>query len=130
MRLTTVLASAAALAISLAAAAPAFAVCPVCNTSVRLDAALAGCFVTRSDAALKQLGDSGQPALVIDLGDCNSRGSLPTGNAVGASPLALDVKFITDADGIKCLGDQIAAADDATLDPSRLFDLVKGCPAQ
>jgi hypothetical protein len=130
MRLTTILAGAAALAMSLAGVAPAFAVCPVCNTSVRLDAALAGCFVERSDTALKQLSDSGQPAVVIDLGDCHGRGSLPTGNAVGASPLELDVKFITDADGIKCLGDQIAAADDTALDPSHLFDLIKGCPAQ
>ena len=129
MRLTTILAGTAALALSLGSVLPALAVCAGCNTSVRLDTALAGCFVERLDAELAKVASSATGVALIDLRDCSSRGSQPTGNPVGTSPIALDTKFIADAAGIKCLGDQIAAVDDTALDPGHVFDLAKACPA-
>jgi len=126
---TTWLAGAAALSLSLAAAAPAYALCTICNSSVRLDSSLATCFANRAEDELKKLTDSGRPFIIVDLSDCETRGSLPTGNATGAPVLVLDKQFVADGAGLKCLSDQIAAADDTTLDPGRAFDLSKDCPA-
>lgn len=130
MRSTTVFAGAAALAIALGATAPALALCTICNSAVRFDASLATCFANRSEDELKKLTDSGKAFIIVDLSDCETRGSLPTGNSTGAPALVLDKQFVADAAALKCLSAQIAAADDTTLDPSRLFDLNKDCPAQ
>jgi hypothetical protein len=129
MRSTTVLAAAAALLASIATILPAYALCTICNSAVRLDSSLATCFANRAEDELKTLTDSGKPFAIIDLSDCETRGSLPTGNATGAPALVLDKQFVADGDGLRCLSAQIAAADDTTLDPSRLFDLSKDCPA-
>lgn len=130
MRSTTVLAGAAALLAALATALPAYALCTICNSAVRLDSSLATCFANRAEDELKKLTDSGKPFMIVDLSDCETRGSLPTGNATGAPALVLDKQFVVDSAGMTCLTAQIAAADDTTLDPSRLFDLSKDCPAQ
>ena len=130
MPTTPWLAGAAALSLALAAAAPAYALCTICNSTVRLDSSLATCFANRAEDELKKLADSGKPFAIVDLSDCEARGSLPTGNATGTPALALDKQFVADAAGLKCLSEQIAAADDTTLDPSRSFDLSKDCPPQ
>lgn len=130
MRSTTAFAAAAALLASLAATLPASALCTICNSAVRLDSSLATCFANRVEDELKTLTDSGKAFKIVDLSDCQTRGSLPTGNSTGAPALVLDKQFVADSAGLKCLSTQIAAADDTTLDPSRLFDLSKDCPAQ
>ena len=130
MRSTTVLASAAALVLALGATAPAYALCTICNSAVRFDASLATCFANRSEDELKKLTDSRKAFIIVDLSDCETRGSLPTGNSTGAPALALDKQFVADAEGLKCLSAQVEAADQATLDPSHVFDLSKDCPAQ
>ena len=125
---TKFLAGAAALAVALSASAPAFAVCPQCNSAVRLDSGLATCFAARADDELKKLAASNTTFMLINLTDCASRGGLPT--ASSSVKLPLDKMFIGDADSLNCLKAQVEAADDTTLDPSRLFDLTKDCPAQ
>ncbi len=109
------------------ATAPSPALCLLCNASVRLDPGLAECFAERSGDELKTLATSGKDFIIVDLGDCTSRGGLPTGQS---SPMPLDTAFAIDAGGLKCLSDQIAALDDTALTPSHLFDLTKNCPAQ
>jgi hypothetical protein len=108
------------------ATAPSSALCMLCNASVRLDSGLAQCFADRSGDELKTLAASGKDFVIVDLGDCTTRGGLPTGQS---SPVPLDTAFAIDADGLKCLTDQIAAVDEAKLTPSHLFDLTKDCPA-
>ena len=130
MRSTTVLAGASALVLALGATAPAYALCTICNSAVRLDANLATCFANRAEDELKKLTDSRKAFIIVDLSDCETRGSLPPGHSTGTTALALDNQFVADAEGLKCLSAQIAAADDTTLDPSHLFDLSKDCPAQ
>jgi hypothetical protein len=130
MRSTPWLAGAAVLALALAAAAPAYALCTICNSAVRLDSSLATCFANRAEDEIKKLSDSGKPFIIVDLSDCETRGSLPTGNSTGAPALALDKQFVADAEGLKCLSAQVEAADQTTLDPSHVFDLSKDCPAQ
>ena len=126
---TKLLAGAAALAIFVSASAPAFAVCPQCNSDVRLDSALATCFTDRADDELSKLTASGKTFIMVNLSDCSSRGGLPTASA--SAKLPLDKLFVVDADSIKCLAAEIAAVnDEATLDPNHLFDLSKDCPAQ
>ena len=120
------LSAALAGALIIGATAPSWALCMLCNASVRLDTGLAECFVERADATLKTLSASGKPFIIVDLKDCTSRGGLPTGQS---SPVPLDDQFAIDADGLKCLSAQIAALDDSKLTPSHLFDLTKDCPA-
>ena len=124
---TQLLAAAAALTLALASAAPAYALCVICNASVRLDEALASCLSERADDELKALADSGKSFIIIDLADCSSRGSLPTGNPADGPPLALDTQFVADAESLACLAGQIAAMDDAALTPSHVFDLATDC---
>jgi len=130
MRSTIVSASAAALVFALSTTAPAYALCTICNSAVRFDASLATCFTNRAEDELKKLTDSGKAFIIVDLSDCETRGSLPTGNSTGAPALVLDKQFVADGDGLKCLSAQVEAADQTTLEPSRLFDLGKDCPAQ
>jgi len=125
---TKLLANAAALIVALSASAPAFAVCPQCNSDVRLDAALATCFSDRADDELTKLTASGKTFIMVNLADCSSRGGLPTASA--SAKLPLDKLFVVDADSIKCLAAEIAAVDETALDPNHLFDLTKDCPAQ
>lgn len=108
------------------ATAPSLALCLVCNASVRLDPALAACFAERADAELEALASSGESFVIIDLKDCQSRGSLPTAEK---ADMPVDSEFVADADSIKCLSAEIAALDDTALTPSHLFDLTKACPA-
>ena len=109
------------------ATGPSWALCTLCNASVRLDSGLAECFAERSGDELKTLAASGKDFVIVDLSDCATRGGLPTGQS---SPMPLDTAFAIDAGGLKCLTDQIAAVDDTKLTPSHLFDLAKDCPAQ
>ena len=127
MRFNTVAAAAVALVLGLAGSAPAYALCVICNSSVRLDEGLASCFAERADEELEKLGAGGKGFIIVDLNDCSSRGSLPTGNAADGPPLALDIQFVADAQSLKCLTDQIAATDDTALTPSHLFDLTTDC---
>lgn len=116
------------LALAAAATAPAYALCDLCTAEVRLDSGLAGCFVQRSADAGKQLA-AGKGFVFIDLSNCADRGGLPTG-ASDDAPLPLDVRFVVDAAGLKCLNDAIAAMPDTDLTPSHLFDLARDCPSQ
>lgn len=127
MRFTPLFAAVTAVGLTLAASAPAYALCALCNASVRLDSGLAACFAERADDEMKTLTASGKSFVIVDLKDCTSRGSLPTGQAAEEP---LDTQFVGDAPSLKCLNDQIAALDDTALTPSHLFDLTKGCPAQ
>ncbi len=116
-----------AAALIIGATAPSWAMCTLCNASVRLDTGLAECFAERADDELKTLAASGKDFIIVDLKDCTSRGGLPTG--LQSLPMPLDTQFAVDADGLKCLSAQIAAIDDTKLAPSHLFDLTKNCPA-
>ncbi|MEP7240160.1 MAG: hypothetical protein ABI697_04675 [Devosia sp.] len=118
-----------ALLASVAAVAPALALCAACNATVRLDGHLAACFANRAPAELKALADTGKSMLIVDLNDCATRGSLPTGNDGDTPPAPLDLRFAADAAGIRCLADLIGAMDDAALDPHHEFDLTTDCPA-
>lgn len=120
-------AAGAALAIALLGAAPAYALCVICNSSVRLDEGLASCLSDRADDELQALTASGKDFIIVDLSDCSSRGSLPTGNPADGPPLALDTQFVADAGSLACLTAQIAAMDDSALTPSHLFDLTTDC---
>lgn len=129
MRLTILAAGATALSLVLAATAPAEALCMLCNAAVRLDSGLAACFTDRADDELQKLSQGGKDFVIVDLSDCTSRGSLPTGDSADAPKLPLDRQFVADAPSLKCLSDQIAALDDTALTPSHLFDLTKDCPS-
>ena len=118
----------AALAISLMAS-PTWALCQLCTAEVRLDTDLADCLLKRAPEALKQLRATGKGFTIIDLRDCTTRGSLPTGAAADSPPPVLADRFVIDAPGLNCLAGQIDALDDDAMTPSRVFDLVKGCPA-
>jgi hypothetical protein len=118
----------AALVISLATS-PAWALCQLCTAEIRLDSGLADCLVHRSADALKQMAASPKGFMIVDLRDCGSRGSLPTGGAPDGPPL-LDDRFVIDAAGLNCLTSVITALDDSAMTPSRVFDLTKDCPAQ
>jgi len=113
------------LVLSLATVAPAFAVCPVCNSEVRFDQSLALCFQQRVDGELRRLQSEGRGFIIVDLSDCpdNGRGGLPTDPKQSA---ALDDSFVADDVSLKCLGNAIATHS-GSLDPSVLFDLTKIC---
>lgn len=123
------LAAVAALSLSLAVSTPALALCVLCNASVRLDDSLAACFAERADAELERLVREGKGFVIVDLGDCAARGSLPTGTSADAPPLPLDTQFVADAESLACLRDVIAATDDTAFLPSHVFDLATQCPA-
>ena len=110
-----------------ASAAPALAVCPICNASVRLDKSLAVCFADRVEQELQRLQSEGRGFVIVDLSDCpdvGDRGGLPTGTK--AETATLDGSFVVDDSGIRCLG-QAIASNAAELDPSHLFDLTQIC---
>ena len=117
----------AALAISLTAS-PSWALCQLCTAEIRLDTGLADCLLKRAPDTLKQLAASPKGFTIVDLRDCTTRGSLPTGAAADSPPPVLDDRFVIDAPGLNCLAGQIDALDDDAMTPSRVFDLVKGCP--
>lgn len=109
-----------------ATTASALAVCPVCNSAVRLDRSLAACFQQRVDGEIQRLESEGRGFVIVDLSDCEretGRGGLPTDPATTAS---LDDSFVADATSLRCLGDAIAGHT-GSLDPSVLFDLTKIC---
>lgn len=121
----------AALGASLAIAAatgPAFALCAICNASVRFDTALAACFSSRVDTELERLKSEGRGFVIVNLSDCKdtSRGGLPTG-AAARNELRLDSSFVADDEALTCLRDAIVANAPA-IDPSFLFDLTRLCP--
>lgn len=117
-----------AAAITVAAALPALAVCPVCNGAVRFDRTLAVCFQKRVDEEIRRLETEGRGFVIVDLSDCepeDGRGvGLPTDAKAMAVPL--DASFVADAGSLKCLGEAIAGHT-GDLDPSVLFDLTKIC---
>jgi hypothetical protein len=114
-----------AVGISLCAAAPSYALCMLCNASVRLDSGLAACFAERADAEQQKLSAAGKPFIIVDLKDCSSRGGLPTGQS---AEVPLDTQFVVDPESLKCLAAKIASLDDTALTPNHLFDLTKDCP--
>ena len=122
-----VLPTALAVALTIGATAPSWALCTLCNASVRLNMDLAECFIERSDDELKTLAASGKDFIIVDLKDCVARDGLPT--AEQSAPMKLDKVFALDAAGLKCLSTQITAMDDSKLAPGHLFDLTKDCPA-
>ena len=123
----TILAGAAAIALAVTASAPAYALCTLCNSTVRLDDNLASCFVARANDELQKLATSGKDFVIIDLKDCATR-ALPTA-VPDANRLVLDTEFAADAQGLQCLSAKINAMPDDALLPSHLFDLTKDCPA-
>ena len=129
MNLRTFLAVTAAVLAFSASTAPAFAVCAICNASVRFNTALAACFASRVDAELARLESEGRGFVIVNLSDCKDttgRGGLPTG-AAARTELPLDSSFVADDEALTCLRDAIVANATA-LDPSFLFDLTRLCP--
>lgn len=112
-------------ALAVLTAAPALAVCPVCDGEVRFDTALGMCFQQSVEGELRRLESEGRGFIVVDLGDCAAefRSTLPTDPAREA---ALDDSFIADADSLRCLSAAIAGNTEG-LNPSMLFDLTKIC---
>ena len=112
-----------------ASTAPAFAVCAICNASVRFNTALAACFASRVDGELARLQSEGRGFVIVNLSDCKEtagRGGLPTG-AAARDALPLDSSFVADDQSLNCLKDAIVANANE-LDPSFLFDLTRLCP--
>lgn len=117
----------------IALTAPALAVCPICNASVRLDTKLASCFVQRIDSELQRFKAEARGFIIVNLSDCSGsappapsiqgRGSLPTNPG---APKPLDSSFVADGDTIECLGDAITKHA-GPMDPGYLFDLAKIC---
>jgi hypothetical protein len=129
MNLRTVSAVLAAAFIVGASTAPAFAVCAICNASVRFNTALAACFASRVDGELARLESEGRGFVIVNLSDCKDttgRGGLPTG-AAARTELPLDSSFVADDESLVCLKDAIVA-NATELDPSFLFDLTRLCP--
>lgn len=129
MKLRPLAAASSAALILLSTAAPAFAVCALCNASVRFDTDLASCFQSRVDTELQRLQSEGRGFVIVDLSDCEAtpgRGGLPTG-AAAPEELSLDSWFVADGQALNCLRDAIAQ-NAAELDPSFLFDLTRLCP--
>jgi hypothetical protein len=122
-------AAAATLLVTALGTAPAYALCALCTAEIRLDAGLADCFARRADVEIKQLNEAGKGFVIVDLRDCGSRGSLPTGEPADGTPAALDSRFVMDEAGLRCLSAQIEALDDNALTPNRVFDLTKDCGA-
>ncbi|MEQ1770216.1 MAG: hypothetical protein ABL879_10280 [Devosia sp.] len=106
---------------------PAFALCDLCSASVRLDDTLANCFLERADAEAEKLTAAGSAFVIVDLSDCEGRGSLPTGATTDAAQRPLDENFIADASAIACLSDAIVALEDGA-GPGHDFDLASLCP--
>jgi hypothetical protein len=106
---------------------PALAVCPICNSSVRLDADLAACFAKRADIEIARAESEGRGFVIVNLSDCpagESRQALPT---VTSTPSAkLDSTFVADGVALKCLSEAIAAHQ-GPYDPSVVFDLAQIC---
>ena len=129
MTLRTLLAAWAAALVFSASTAPAFALCAICNASVRFDTALAACFSSRVDGELERLRSEGRGFVIVNLSDCDaeSRGGLPTAAASGGAALPLDSSFVADDGVLTCLRDAIVA-NAAEIDPSFLFDLTRLCP--
>ena len=128
MNLRTLSAVLTAAVIVGASIAPAFAVCAICNASVRFNTALAACFASRVDGELARLQSEGRGFVIVNLSDCKDtagRGGLPTGAARDALPL--DSSFVADDQSLTCLRDAIVA-NATELDPSFLFDLTRLCP--
>lgn len=119
--------AAVAVSLGLAASAPAYALCVMCNSTVRLNGSLAQYFAERLGDVESRLAKSGKPYIIVDLSDCASRDALPTG---GGTNLVLDKQFVADDPALKCLAAKIAATDDTGFDPSHVFDLNQDCPAQ
>jgi hypothetical protein len=105
---------------------PAFAVCPVCDGSVRFDTALGMCFQQQVEAELRRLESEGRGFIIVDLADCAKgfRSALPTDPDKRAA--ALDESFIADANGLRCLNQAIGNTT-AGLNPAVVFDLTKIC---
>lgn len=129
MNLRTLLAAWAAALMIAATTAPAFAVCAICNASVRFNTALAACFSSRVDGEIERLKTEGRGFVIVNLSDCKDiagRGGLPTG-AAAREALPLDSSFVADDVSLTCLRDAIVA-NATQLDPSFLFDLTRLCP--
>ena len=108
---------------------PALAVCPICNSSVRLDADLAACFAGRVDTEIKRFESEGKGFIVVNLSDCpgaESRQALPTAGRAASAVARLDSSFVADGTTLKCLGEAIAQHE-GPLDPSVVFDLAEIC---
>ena len=106
---------------------PASAVCAICNSSVRFDAALAACFAKRVDTELDRVSRSSMGFVIVNLSDCpkpETRQALPT--LTRAPPAPLDSSFVADRTALKCLGDAIAAHQ-GPMDPSVVFELAEIC---
>lgn len=127
MTLRILLAATGAALFVASATAPAFAVCAICNASVRFDTTLASCFQQRVDGELQRLASEGRGFVIVNLSDCESRGGLPTGAASRSDAPKLDSSFVADDAALNCLKDAIVVNADA-LDPSFLFDLTRLCP--
>jgi hypothetical protein len=129
MNLRTLLAAWAAALVFSASTAPAFALCAICNASVRFNTELAACFSSRVDGELERLKSEGRGFVIVNLSDCDAvgRGGLPTAAAGGRAVLPLDSSFVADDEALTCLRDAIVANATA-LDPSFLFDLTRLCP--
>jgi hypothetical protein len=129
MNLRTLSAALAAALIVGASTAPAFALCLICDASVRFNTALAACFSSRVDGELARLQSEGRGFVIVNLSDCTDttgRGGLPTG-AAARTELKLNSSFVADDDSLNCLKDAIVANANE-LDPSFLFDLTRLCP--
>jgi hypothetical protein len=118
----------AAVAVALAGmAGPAAAICPICNSSVRLDAALAACFAYRAGAEEQRFKDEDKGFVIVDLSDCPSpRQTLPTNPRAATASASLDTSFVADGTTLKCLAAAIADYQ-GPMDPSVLFDLAEIC---
>ena len=127
MNLRILLAAASAALFLGSAVAPAFAVCAICNASVRFDKTLASCFQQRVEGELQRFESEGRGFIIVNLSDCESRGGLPTGAASRGDAPKLVSSFVADDAALTCLKDAIVANASA-LDPSFLFDLTRLCP--
>jgi hypothetical protein len=92
--------------LALGAALPAFA-CDFCERKVTLTPELATCYLSKVDAEIAQMEQSGLPAQLINLASCEgaqsaTRGgtALPQGTEAGQEP---SLSFVLDAPALRCL---------------------------
>jgi hypothetical protein len=94
------------------------ATCGLCDSEIVINGDLAACFLEKYD----QLAKESDPAIVVDLSDCSSRGiveALPSATVQIDEP---DTQFMISRDQLACLRAKLEQPD-LVLDPSARIDL-------
>lgn len=117
MRPAKVVALVAATVFSISSAA-AGATCGLCDTEIVINSDLAACFLEKYD----QFAKENNPAIVVDLSDCQSRGIVEALPGAGVTAEEPDTEFMVSPTQLDCLKKKLQQPD-LVLDPSAKIDL-------